>query len=53
MLTQDVERGVGAGRDTLLNIPPYSMADEPGEQSQSFFCPPMSDPETADIIFHT
>ena len=30
---------------TLLNIPPCSMAEEPGEQSQSLFPPPMSDPE--------
>ena len=43
---RDTETGVGAvGGDTLLNIPPYSMADEPGEQSQSLFCPPMSNPE--------
>ena len=33
------------GGDTLLNIPPCSMAKEPGEQSQSLFCPPISDPE--------
>ena len=33
------------GRDTLLNIPPCSMAEEPEEQSQSLFRPPMSDPE--------
>ena len=33
------------GGDTLLNIPPCSMAEEPGEQSQSLFRPPMSDPE--------
>ena len=31
--------------DTLLNIPPCSMAEGPGEQSQSLFRPPMSDPE--------
>ena len=31
--------------DTLLNIPPCSMAEELGEQSQSLFQPPMSDPE--------
>ena len=30
---------------TLLNILPCSMAQEPGEQSQSLFRPPMSDPE--------
>ena len=33
------------GGDTLLNIPPCSMAKEPGEQGQSLFRPPMSDPE--------
>ena len=33
------------GGDTLLNIPPCSMAKEPGDQSQSLFRPPMSDPE--------
>ena len=33
------------GGDTLLNIPLCSMAEEPGEQSQSLFRPPMSDPE--------
>ena len=33
------------GGDTLLNIPPCSMAEGPGEQSQSLFRPPMSDPE--------
>ena len=33
------------GGDTLLNIPPCFMAEEPGEQSQSLFRPPMSDPE--------
>ena len=33
------------GGDTLLNIPPCSMAEEPGEQSQSLLRPPMSDPE--------
>ena len=32
------------GGDTLLNIPPCSMAEGPGEQSQSLFRPPMSDP---------
>ena len=31
--------------ETLLNIPPCSMAEGPGEQSQSLFRPPMSDPE--------
>ena len=35
----------GGGGDTLLNIPPCSMAEGPGEQSQSLFRPPMSDPE--------
>ena len=34
-----------AGRDPLLNIPPCSMAEELGEQSQSLFRTPMSDPE--------
>ena len=29
----------------MLNIPPCSMAEELGEQSQSLFRPPMSDPE--------
>ena len=33
------------GGDTLLNIPPCSMAKEPGEQSQSLFRPQMKDPE--------
>ena len=33
------------GGDTLLNIPPCSMAEGPEEQSQSLFRPPMSDPE--------
>ena len=33
------------GGVTLLNIPPCSMAEELGEQSQSLFRPPMSDPE--------
>ena len=37
--------GGAVGRVTLLNIPPCSMAEEPGEQSQSLFRPPMSDPE--------
>ena len=43
---RDPETTTGAiGGDTLLNIPPCSMAEEPGEQSQSLFGPPMSDPE--------
>ena len=43
--TKDSESVRGAvGGDTLLNIPPCSMAEEPGEQSQSLFRPPMSDP---------
>ena len=29
----------------MLNIPPCSMAEEPGEHSQSLFRPPMSNPE--------
>ena len=33
------------GGVTLLNIPPCSMAEGPGEPSQSLFRPPMSDPE--------
>ena len=33
------------GGETSLNIPPCSMAEGPGEQSQSLFRPPMSDPE--------
>ena len=33
------------GGETLLNIPPCSMAEGPGEQSQSLFRPPMSDLE--------
>ena len=33
------------GGDTLLNIPPCSMAQGPGEQSQSLFRLPMSGPE--------
>ena len=42
----DPEATSGAvGGVTLLNIPPCSMAEEPGEQSQSLFRPPMSDPE--------
>ena len=36
---------MAVGGDTILNIPPCSMAEEPGEQSQSLFRPPMSDPE--------
>ena len=44
--TKDSESVRGAvGGDTLLNIPPCSMAEEPGEQSQSLFWPPMSDSE--------
>ena len=43
---RDPETTAGAvGGDTLLNIPPCSMAEEPGEESQSLFRPPMSDPE--------
>ena len=43
---RDSETTTGAvGGVTLLNIPPCSMAEEPGEQSQSLFRPPMSDPE--------
>ena len=43
---RDTELTIGAtGGDTLLNIPPCSMAEEPGEQSQTLFRPPMSDPE--------
>ena len=43
---RDPEMTTGAvGGVTLLNIPPCSMAEEPGEQSQSLFRPPMSDPE--------
>ena len=42
----DPETTIGAvGGVTLLNIPPCSMAEKPGEQSQSLFRPPMSDPE--------
>ena len=45
-LTQTEDTIMGAvGGWTLLNIPPCSMAEEPGEQSQSLFRPPMSDPE--------
>ena len=43
---ENTETTAGAvGGETLLNIPPCSMAEEPGEQSQSLFRPPMSDPE--------
>ena len=43
---RDPEATAGAvGGDTLLNIPPCSMAKKPGEQSQSLFRPPMSDLE--------
>ena len=43
---ENPETTAGAvGGDTLLNIPPCSMAEVPGEQSQSLFRPPMSDPE--------
>ena len=43
---RDTDTTAGAvGGETLLNIPPCSMAEEPGEQSQSLFRPPMSDPE--------
>ena len=35
----------GVGGTSLLNIPPCSMAEEPGEQSQSLFRSPMSNPE--------
>ena len=43
---ENPEKTAGAvGGDTLLNIPPCSMAEGPGEQSQSLFRPPMSDPE--------
>ena len=43
---EDPEITAGAtGGDTLLNIPPCSMAEGPGERSQSLFRPPMSDPE--------
>ena len=45
-LTQAEDTTAGAvGGRTLLNIPPCSMTEEPGEQSQSLFRPPMSDPE--------
>ena len=43
---ENPEATAGAvGGVTLLNIPPCSMAEGPGEQSQSLFRPPMSDPE--------
>ena len=43
---ENPETTAGAiGGVTLLNIPPYSMAEGLGEQSQSLFRPPMSDPE--------
>ena len=43
---ENPEATAGAvGGDTLLNIPPCSMAEGPGEHSQSLFRPPMSDPE--------
>ena len=42
----DTEITAGAvGGETLLNIPPCSMAEELREQSQNLFRPPMSDPE--------
>ena len=43
---ENPETTAGAvGGETLLDIPPCSMAEGPGEQSQSLFRPPMSDPE--------
>ena len=42
--TEDTTTGAVGGQ-TLLNIPPCSMVEEPGEQSQSLFRLPMSDPE--------
>ena len=43
---ENPETTAGAiGGVTLLNIQPCSMAEGPGEQSQSLFRPPMSDPE--------
>ena len=43
---ENPETTAGAvGGNTLLNIPPCSLAEGPGEQSQSLFRPPMSDPE--------
>ena len=45
--TQDVDTTAGAvGGETLLHIALCSMAEEPGEQSQSLFRSPMSDPES-------
>ena len=41
--TEQTRGAVGGGH--MLNIPPCSMAEEPGEQSQSLFRPRMSDPE--------
>ena len=35
---RDIDTTAGVvGGETLLNIPPCSMAEEPGEQSQSLF----------------
>ena len=43
---ENPETTAGAvGGETLLNVPPCSMAEGPGEQSQSLFRPPMSDQE--------
>ena len=43
---ENPETTAGAvGGESLLNIPPCSMAEGPGEQSQSLFRPLMSDPE--------
>ena len=43
---ENPETTAGAvGGVTLLNIPPCSMAEGPGEQSKSLFRPPTSDPE--------
>ena len=43
---ENPETTAGAvGGETLLNIPLCSMAEGPGDQSQSLFRPPMSDPE--------
>ena len=43
---RETETGTGAvGVVSLLNIPPCSMAEELGEQSQSLFRPPMSNTE--------
>ena len=44
MQAEDTTTGAVGGR-TLLKIPPCSMVEELGEQSQSLFRPPMSDPE--------